>query len=77
MGFMEIRKKSGLSLFSDSWKENFFVLADIGLIAFDSFDKPTDSKPLLFIPVCEALTLKDPSGVDKPFVIKIFYPNSS
>lgn len=74
VGFMEIFKHNWIKdFFSEPWKEFFFVLSNIGLL---SFAKPGDSKPQLFIPINEALVIKDPSGQERKFCIKIFYQDS-
>ncbi|KAL4512495.1 hypothetical protein ABPG72_020332 [Tetrahymena utriculariae] len=75
VGFLEICKHNWIKdFFSEPWKEYFFVLSNIGLV---SFAKPGDSKPLLFIPINDALVIKDPAGQEKKFCIKIFYQNSN
>lgn len=48
----------------------FVMLCDIGMILFK---KPGDLEPILFVPVIDALVIKNPKGIEKAkqFMIKV------
>ena len=47
---------------SKEWKEVFVMLCDVGLIIFK---KPGDLEPLFFVPIVDALVIKNPKLVEK------------
>lgn len=50
------------------------MLCDVGLILFK---KPGDLEPLLFVPIVDALVIKNPKSVEKskPNMIKVLLNN--
>ena len=66
--------QQGGFLSSDSWKEVFLVLSNIGLLVFN---EPAQMQPLNFIPIPGANIIMNPLGlkIDKKFCLKIFYDN--
>ena len=48
------------------------MLCDVGLILFK---KPGDIEPILFVPVVDALIIKDPKSIEKPkqFMMKVIF----
>lgn len=70
-GFLEFYSKK--RLFSKDWQEVFVVLCEVGLILFE---KPGELKPLLFVPIADAMVIKNPKNVDKPNAFKIQYSSS-
>lgn len=56
--------------FSKDWKEMFIILCEVGLILFE---KPGDMVPTLFIPIVDALVIKNPKIADtqRPHMFKV------
>jgi serine/threonine-protein phosphatase PP1 catalytic subunit len=69
MGMMQMFSKKWIG---KEWQDVFVLLCDVGLILFK---KLGDLEPLLFVPLAEALVIKNPKAVDRqrPNMIKVVF----